>query len=180
MVATDPRQHDNPVVLANAAFLELTGYDASEVLGRNCRFLQGADTSDQAVAEIRRGLAEGGEVEAELLNYRKDGSQFWNALFISPIHDDAGQLLYYFASQKDVTAEREARLRDYAERRLMREIDHRAKNVLALVQGIVRMSRAHTAEAYAAAVQGRVQALARAHMLLADRHQPRSEKRASA
>lgn len=169
MVVTDPRQPDNPIVLANQAFLDLSGYAADEVLGRNCRFLQGNDTSPAAVAEIRRGLAEEREVTVELLNYRKDGSSFWNMLFISPVHDDDGKLLYFFASQKDVTAEREAKEREAAELRLLREIDHRAKNAMALVQGIVRMSRAETAENYAEAVQGRVQALALAHNMLAER-----------
>ncbi len=168
MVVSDPRQPDNPIVLANQAFLDLCGYSAGEVLGRNCRFLQGPDTSRDAVDEIRRGLASGGDVTVELLNYRRNGTPFRNELFISPVHDERGELLYHFASQKDVTAEHEVRERRAAELRLMREVDHRAKNVLALVQGIVRMSRADTAERYAAAVQGRVQALARAHAMLSE------------
>ncbi len=169
MVVSDPRQPDNPIVLANHAFLEMSGYSKEEVLGRNCRFLQGPETSPQVVAELRRGIAEEHDVEVELLNYRKDGSSFWNNLFISPVHDDDGSLLYYFASQKDVTAEREARKQEAAELRLLREVDHRAKNVLALVQGIVRMSRTDTVERYAAAVQGRVEALAKAHGMLSER-----------
>lgn len=169
MIATDPHQRDNPVVLANHAFLELTGYSADEVLGRNCRFLQGPETSAEAIVRIREALAAAAEVEVDLLNYRKDGSAFWNRLFISPVNDDDGQLLYFFASQKDVTAEREARRSEAAELRLLREVDHRAQNVLALVQGIVRMSRADSIDGYARAVQGRVQALARAHALLAER-----------
>jgi PAS domain S-box-containing protein len=169
MTVSDPRQPDNPIVLANRAFLDLCGYSKDEVLGRNCRFLQGQDTLPAAVAAVRKGIAEAREVTVELLNYRHDGSSFWNQLFISPVHDDDGELLYFFASQKDVTAEHEARDRKLAELRLMREVDHRAKNVLALVQGIVRMSRADTVERYAASVQGRVQALARAHGLLSER-----------
>jgi PAS domain S-box-containing protein len=169
MVVSDPRQPDNPIVLANQAFLDLCGYTKEEVLGRNCRFLQGPDTSPASVAKLRQRIAEGQEVSLELLNYRRDGSSFWNNLFISPVHDDDGALLYFFASQKDVTIEHEARERKLAELRLMREVDHRAKNVLALVQGIVRMSRADSVEEYAAAVQGRVQALARAHGMLSER-----------
>ena len=169
MVVTDPRQPDNPIVLANHAFLHMTGYGADEVLGRNCRFLQGPDTSRGTVAELRDAIVEEREITVDLLNYRKDGATFWNRLLVSPIHDDDGRLLYFFASQKDVTREREARDREAAELRLLREVDHRAKNVLALVQGIVRMSRADTVQHYAAAVQGRVQALSRAHGMLAER-----------
>ena len=169
MVVSDPREPDNPIVLANEAFLEMSGYTADEVLGRNCRFLQGPDTSPDAVADIARKVCAEEEVTVELLNYRKDGSSFWNNLFISPVHGDDGELLYFFASQKDVTIEREERERKLSELRLMREVDHRAKNVLALVQGIVRMSRTDSIEGYAAAVQGRVEALARAHGLLSER-----------
>jgi PAS domain S-box-containing protein len=169
MVVSDPREPDNPIVLANQAFLEMSGYGRDEVLGRNCRFLQGPDTSPEAVAEIARKICAEEEVTVELLNYRKDGSSFWNNLFISPVHDDDGKLVYFFASQKDVTIEREERERKLSELRLMREVDHRAKNVLALVQGIVRMSRADSIVGYATAVQGRVEALARAHGLLSER-----------
>ena len=81
MVVSDPRQPDNPIVLANEAFLELTGYPAEEVIGRNCRFLQGKDTDPAAVAEIRMGIeARAAFIEVELINYRKDGSVFLNQL----------------------------------------------------------------------------------------------------
>jgi PAS domain S-box-containing protein len=167
MVVTDPRQPDAPIVLANQAFLDLTGYSADEVLGRNCRFLQGSGTSQADVDEIRRGLAAGRDVEVELLNYRKDGSSFINQLAISPVLADDGTLLYYFGSQKDVTERRRAQLLEETERRLLMEVDHRAMNAMAVVQSIVRLSRGDTLDAYAASIQGRVDALARAHRLLA-------------
>jgi PAS domain S-box-containing protein len=167
MVVTDPRQPDAPIVLANQAFLDLTGYSADEVLGRNCRFLQGPGTSRADVDEIRRGLAEGRDVDVELLNYRKDGSSFINQLAISPVLGDDGTLLYYFGSQKDVTERRRAQLLEETERRLLMEVDHRAMNAMAVVQSIVRLSSGDTLDAYAAAIQGRVDALARAHRLLA-------------
>jgi PAS domain S-box-containing protein len=169
MTVTDPRQPDNPIVLANQAFLDLCGCAAEEVIGRNCRFLQGGGTSLAACAEIRAAIAEARELTIEILNYRKDGSAFWNQLHISPIHDDNGQLLYFFASQDDVTAFREVQVLKAAERRLLREIDHRARNAMAVVNGIVRLSRADDAALYAAAIQQRVQALADAHTLLSDR-----------
>ncbi len=168
MLVADARQPDHPIVLANRAFLELTGYEAEEVVGRNCRFLQGQATSPAAIAEMRAALREEREVEVELLNYRKDGSAFWNQLHLSPIHDDDGRLRYFFASQINVTEHRKVQGLEASEHRLLMEVDHRARNVLAVVNGIVRLSRADDVAVYAAQVQQRVQALARAHSLLAD------------
>jgi PAS domain S-box-containing protein len=167
MVVSDARKPDHPIMLANQAFLDLTGYSAAEVIGRNCRFLQGPDTDPADITRIRERLAAGDEVHVELLNYRKDGTSFWNQLAIGPIVDEKGQLLYHFASQKDVSARRRAEQSEQAERLLLMEVDHRAMNALALVQSFVRLGRADTVEAYAAAVQLRVDALARAHRLLA-------------
>jgi len=169
IVITDARQPDNPIVLANKAFLDLTGYTSDEVLGRNCRFLQGEGTSPAAVAEIRAAIERERETNVEILNFRKDGSPFWNQLHLSPIKDDEGGLLYYFASQIDVTKHRMIQTLEAAEHRLLMEVDHRAKNVLAVVDGIVRLSKTDSAPLYAAAVQRRVQALAVAHALLAER-----------
>lgn len=106
MILTDPNQPDDPIVFANKAFLDLTGYEDDEVLGRNCRFLQGAHTDREAVAELRSAVAERRSVALELLNYRRDGSPFWNAVFIGPVYDVSGKLLYFFASQLDVTRRR--------------------------------------------------------------------------
>jgi PAS domain S-box-containing protein len=168
IVITDPRQADGPIVLANQAFLDLTGYSADEVLGRNCRFLQGPDTAAEDIEQIRRGLrSHDHHVEVELLNYRKDGSTFWNQLVISAVHDEDDHLLYYFASQKDATSRREAQKLQESERLLLKEIDHRSLNALALVQSIVRLSRTDSVERFAASIKGRVDALARAHRLLA-------------
>ena len=167
MVVTDPRHPDNPIVLANQAFLDLTGYTAGEVIGRNCRFLQGRETSRATLDELRRRLAEGApQIEVEILNYRKDGSAFWNQLQIDAVHDRDGRLVYYSASQKDMTARRRAEALEASERLLLKEIDHRAMNALALVQSIVRLSRADDIASYAARVLQRVDALARAHRLL--------------
>jgi PAS domain S-box-containing protein len=167
MVVSDPRLPDDPIVLANAAFLELGGYTAAEVIGHNCRFMQGPGTDPRAIAKIREALALEQEITIELLNYRKDGSSFWNELFISPVHSDAGDLIYFFASSKDVSKRKQARDLEIEEHRLLLEVDHRAKNALALVQGFVRLSSRDNAEAYAESVQSRVDALARAHTMLA-------------
>ncbi len=168
MMVSDPRQPDNPIVLANQAFLDLTGYASEEVIGRNCRFLQGPETSAAAIQQIRDDVAAGRDTDLEMLNYRKDGTPFWNALHINPLRDDDGTIVYYFASQQDITHQREMSKIKAAELGLLREVDHRARNALALVQGIVRLSRADDAGEYARAVQGRVEALALAHGLLAE------------
>jgi PAS domain S-box-containing protein len=103
MVITDPRRADNPIIFANDAFLSLTGYTREEVSGRNCRFLQGPATERSAVRAIREAISAGRDIKIDILNYRKDGSAFWNALYISPVHNEEGKLVYFFASQLDVT-----------------------------------------------------------------------------
>lgn len=169
MVIADARKSDIPIVLANKAFLDLTGYTSEEVLGRNCRFLQGEGTSPAAIAEVRLAVAERREASVEILNYRKDGRPFWNQLHISPIEDDAGEVAYFFASQIDVTEFRKVQALEASEHRLLMEVDHRAKNVLAVVDSVVRLSRADDPARYAASVQQRVQALSVAHTLLAEK-----------
>jgi PAS domain S-box-containing protein len=169
MVVADARQSDMPIVLANDAFLELTGYSAEEILGRNCRFLQGEGTSRTAVAQLRAAIVNEREVNVEILNYKKDGTPFWNQLHLSAIRDDGGEVAYYFASQIDTTQYRKIQTLEDAEHRLLLEVDHRTKNVLAIVDSVVRLSRADNAASYAASVQHRVQALSRTHMLLAEK-----------
>jgi two-component sensor histidine kinase len=131
--------------------------------------LQGEGTSPVAIDAIRRGVAAEHEVHVEILNYRKDGTGFWNQLNISPVHDDAVQLLYFFASQIDVTEFRKVQTLEASEHRLLKEVDHRARNVMAVVNGIVRLTRADDSRRYANAVRFRVKALADAHTLLAER-----------
>ncbi|WP_294641749.1 PAS domain-containing protein [uncultured Aureimonas sp.] len=169
MIITDPQQTDNPIVMANAAFLELTGYTAAEVIGRNCRFLQGPETDPDDVDAIREALASGAEhFELEVPNYRRDGSTFRNQLAVSRVTGEGGELLYYFASQKDVTALRKAERLEQAEHLLLKEVDHRAMNALALVQSFVSLGDAKDPESFSSAIRGHVQALASAHRLLAE------------
>ncbi len=124
MLITDPRQPDNPIVFVNDAFASLTGYSRDEALGKNCRFLQGPGTNLEDVAKLREAIAERRPIEIELLNYRKDGSLFWNRLLISPVFS-GGELSYFFASQFDITRDRTAGIavdRDEIERDLQRRI----------------------------------------------------------
>ena len=106
MIVTDPNLPDCPIVFANGAFSDLTGYSREETYGRNCRFLQGALSDKGTITQIRTAIKEHKPLAVELLNYRKDGTRFWNALFLGPIFDEQGKLLYFFASQLDVTRRR--------------------------------------------------------------------------
>lgn len=106
VVITDARQNDHPIIYVNAAFERITGYAQEEVLGRNCRFLQGGERDPAKCAEIVAGLAEGRDVRVVLRNFRKDGSLFWNELFISPIIDDFGKITHFVGVQNDITEQK--------------------------------------------------------------------------
>lgn len=107
MVMVDAQDPAMPLVFVNEAFLQITGYSREEVVGRNCRMLQGEDTDPMAVATIRRALQECRRVEVTLLNYRKDGFAFWNYLAIEPVFNDSGRCTHFVGVQHDVTRERE-------------------------------------------------------------------------
>ncbi|GAB5100533.1 hybrid sensor histidine kinase/response regulator [Caballeronia sp. HLA56] len=108
MIVTDPRKPDNPIIFANEAFVTMTGYGPDEIVGHNCRFLQGKDTDRETIQAVREAIAERRDISTEILNYRKDGSTFWNALFISPVLNESGEVVYFFASQLDVSRRRDA------------------------------------------------------------------------
>ncbi len=168
MIVTDPNQSDNPIIFCNEAFRRLTGYRDDEIIGRNCRFLQGPETDNATIAKIREGIAAGHDVAVDILNYRKDGTTFWNAVFISPVRDEAGTIIYFFASQLDFTtvksreadlaaarheaeaevAKNTATLKAALEARtlLVHEVDHRVKNNLLTMASIVKMQARITAD----------------------------------
>lgn len=176
MLITDARAHDNPIVWANEAFLRHTGYSLEEVRGRNCRLLQGPGTDPAEVARIGEAVSVGRAVSIEILNYRKDGTTFWNALTISPIHDEQG-LAYFFATQTDTTkihvdagkvSEMVAALARKAA--LIHEIDHRAKNNLQVISSLLLLKARRTPNGETRdALEGmaeRIGALSIAHRLL--------------
>ncbi|RDZ63836.1 hybrid sensor histidine kinase/response regulator [Haloferax sp. Atlit-12N] len=103
VVLTDPDQADNPIVYVNDEFTNITGYSRDETLGRNCRFLQGEATDEAAVNELRAAVDEREPVTTELLNYRKDGTEFWNRVRIAPIFDDDGSVDLFVGFQDDIT-----------------------------------------------------------------------------
>lgn len=185
MLITDPQQPDNPIIFCNQAFATLTGYGVDELIGRNCRLLQGPETDRQAIDALREAIAAERDIAIDILNYRKDGSSFWNALFVSPVRDAAGDVIYFFASQLDFTTikskERElAEARKSAEREVARrtsdlsdalkaqtllvhEVDHRVKNNLLTIASIVklqaRMSETDLVKRTLFSVLNRVEAL---------------------
>jgi PAS domain S-box-containing protein len=161
MIITDPAQPDNPIIFCNTAFSKLTGYPIEQLVGRNCRLLQGPETDPAAVTRIREAIAVEESVAVDILNYRADGSTFWNALFISPVWERDGKVRYFFASQLDFTniknreadlaaarheAETEVALRTRqledavdAKTILVHEVDHRVKNNLLTVASLLKL-----------------------------------------
>ncbi|ADG76577.1 putative PAS/PAC sensor protein [Cellulomonas flavigena DSM 20109] len=129
MTVSDPRVPGDPVVWVNAAFTRLTGYTAEEVRGRNCRFLQCADTDPEAIHRLRTALAHGDDVQVVLLNVRKDGSPFWNQLAITQLRDATGQVVHRVGVQVDVTAEADGE----AARTLELSLMHRTADRLELL-----------------------------------------------
>merc|ERR1711957_191198 len=102
-VVTDPSLPDNPIVYATQGFLNLTGYTLDQVLGRNCRFLQGPETDPKAVEKIRTAIEEGSDMSVCLLNYRVDGTIFWNQFFIAALRDAGGNITNYVGVQCKVS-----------------------------------------------------------------------------
>ncbi|KAJ6751551.1 hypothetical protein OIU85_002027 [Salix viminalis] len=102
-VVSDATKPDYPILYASAGFFNMTGYTSKEVIGRNCRFLQGAGTDPEEVAKIREALRGGSPYCGRVLNYKKDGSPFWNLLTIAPIKDDSGEVLKFIGMQVEVS-----------------------------------------------------------------------------
>jgi len=102
-VVTDPGLPDNPIVYASQGFLNLTGYSLDQILGRNCRFLQGPETDPKAVERIRKAIEQGHDMSVCLLNYRVDGTTFWNQFFIAALRDAAGCVTNFVGVQCKVS-----------------------------------------------------------------------------
>ena len=189
MILTDPNLDDNPIVFANKAFLDLTGYEEEEILGRNCRFLQGSQTDRNAVAELRHAVENKSAVALELLNYRRDGTPFWNAVFVGPVYDTGGTLRYFFASQLDVTRRRNTE-QSYRQAQKMESIGqltaglaHDFNNLLQVVNGnlelVATAKDPARAQRYVAAAQSAAERGAKlTRQLLAFARKTRLEPRA--
>lgn len=108
IVIADATREDCPIIYINAGFERLSGYCYEDIMGRNCRFLQGPDTDPASVRKLGEAVRDGTERRVTLLNYRKDGKPFWNELFLAPVHDADGRLVQYVGVQNDVTERRRA------------------------------------------------------------------------
>lgn len=142
IIITDNRQPDNPIIYTNESFLTLTGYSYGEIIGRNCRFLQGPDTDPAARQRLREAVARGEPAHLEILNYRKDGTRFWNDLLISPLRDRDGQITHFVGNQIDTTARKEAELALSRERGLL---EGRVRERTILTSAILTSLPAHIA-----------------------------------
>lgn len=100
---TDPHKDDNPMIYTNQKFVELTGYQKDEIIGRNCRFVQGEETDPETVAEIRSAIDNQQSVSTTIRNYRKDGTPFWNRVQIAPVMDESGEITNWVGFQEDLT-----------------------------------------------------------------------------
>ncbi|MCU6454093.1 LuxR C-terminal-related transcriptional regulator [Sphingomonas sp. A2-49] len=134
-VISDPRLPDNPIVACNAAFCELTGYPVADVVGRNCRFLSGPATEPWLTEEIRRGVREHRPVLVEILNYKRNGQPFRNAVLVAPIYDENDALLYFLGSQIeiDATAATPSSMRRIRAAEMVKALSPRQGQVLKLV-----------------------------------------------
>jgi PAS domain S-box-containing protein len=136
LVLSNPGLDDNPIVFANEAFEALTGYLRKDVVGRNCRFLQGEATEPDRVAELRRAIDAGEDVTVEITNYRADGTAFRNRLSVAPIRDETGGIALFLGTQRNLDEEEDGETDLLAQ---LAEIQHRVKNHLAMIVSLIRL-----------------------------------------
>jgi len=145
IVIADTKQKDNPIIYVNPAFEQITGYNQKEIIGQNCRFLQGKEHNQEGLNQLREALQKGKGCQVILRNYRKDGSLFWNELSISPIYNENHQLTHYIGIQSDITdrkqAEEEIKNSLKEKELLLKEIHHRVKNNLLVVTSILELQK---------------------------------------
>jgi PAS domain S-box-containing protein len=145
-VISNPRLSDNPIVAVNDAFEALTGYEREYIIGRNCRFLAGEATESWLTEEIRRGVQQRKSVLVELVNYKKDGTPFQNAVLVAPLFDEEGELEYFLGSQVEIDAHAPSvtqprRMRAVA---IVNDLSKRQREVLQFIaRGLLNKQIAH-------------------------------------
>lgn len=133
-VISNPRLPDNPIVECNEAFVALTGYTPPEIIGRNCRFLAGPDTEEELTGQLRGAIRERRPALVEILNYKKDGSPFRNAVLVAPIFGSDGSLEYFLGSQMEIgDASTDFSDRQGQARRRIEQLSPRQREVLLLM-----------------------------------------------
>jgi PAS domain S-box-containing protein len=159
IVLTDPSMDDNPIVYVNDAFEQATGYSRSAAIGRNCRFLQGEETDPATVGRLRAAVDREEELALDILNYRADGTPFWNRLMIAPLYDTAGRLQYFLGIQKVIGRSPPEEDEDEPDMAL-REVQHRVKNHLSMIVSMIRLqSRTQGATEHFETLARRVESL---------------------
>ena len=145
IVITDNQLPDNPIIYCNTSFERISGYQRSEIIGRNCRFLQGDDRLQSEREKIRDAVKEGKATIVEIRNYKKDGSLFWNELYISPIKDETGAVTHYIGVQNDITRRKKAEIELLHEREVIEktiaERTRSLKNSQDYMQSIIQTIR---------------------------------------
>lgn len=136
VIMTDARQRGNPIVYANAGFLEITKFPMEDVLGRNCRFLQGPGTEPEKVDQIRQAIAKRETFYGTITNYRHDGTEFINELIISPVFDENGDLISFVGLQNDVTEREKARV--LLEQRVLERTEALANSQIEILSRLAR------------------------------------------
>ncbi|WP_229125069.1 hybrid sensor histidine kinase/response regulator [Halapricum desulfuricans] len=132
LTMTDPAKDDNPMVYINEAFTDLTGYSEAELLGENCRLLQGPDSDPETVADLRAAIDNEEQTTVELRNYRKDGTMFWSQITVTPVYDTDGDLIRWLGTQRDITERKE---REQHLQVLERVLRHNIRNDIHVIRG---------------------------------------------
>ena len=166
MVFTDARKANNPIIFANDSFLKLTGFDREEVLAQSFNFLLAAGTSEESLEKVNTAFKSESKVDPEIHYRRKNGSEFWASLFVSPVKDEDGHVVQHFISLIEMTKYKNAQAHAAM---LIDELNHRVKNTLATVQSIVTQAVRNNSDPLIVreSIETRIAALSRSHDLLA-------------
>jgi two-component system phosphate regulon sensor histidine kinase PhoR len=159
LIITDHRLHEHPIIFCNPAFERLTGYRKDEIIGRNCRFLQAEDRSQQNIRAIRMAIDAAQACSVPIRNYRKDGSAFWNELFLSPVLDEYGRLTHFIGLQYDISGRMAGK---EADRDFKNYASHEINTPLTTIKGTLQLLQRNGLDVDARFVQRSLEAALRA------------------